>query len=299
MNDIRRVPTEQWENVLGVRLLPPVLRYNPERDRPALPSHTASWTDVCTTTEEHRQVSLALTTGWPDRWLITHRHGSAETTDLARDVNPNDLVTADPIRNGTWHRNTTARAGLHFMTSVQRLIYHDSLFERDLLWPLDFDGTVNEIASQPFTMTWTEGSATFKHTPDFAVVLNGEVWIINVRPAPRMTLNLLRNAAALHALCRLHGWREALVTDYQRPPLTVLSTIAAARSTADPYGFTSDLLDTLDAGPSDFGSLVEATRVPALARAVLQRMIWDRDVTVDLNRVLTDDTVVSLPEWSA
>jgi hypothetical protein len=57
------------------------------------------------------------------------------------------------------------------------------------------------------------------------------------------------------------------------------------------------MLDFLaERGPSRFGQVVAATDAPALARAVLQRLIWDHEVTVDLSRLLTDETVVALTE---
>jgi hypothetical protein len=61
------------------------------------------------------------------------------------------------------------------------------------------------------------------------------------------------------------------------------------------------MLDLLaEAGPSRFGAVVAATETPVLARAVLQRLIWDREVTVDLARLLTDETLIALaPEVDA
>lgn len=295
MSTLNRKSTDEWEALLGIRLLPPVLRYNPDRDRPELPSHTAGWLDISMITTAHHNTKLALGTGWPDRWTVTHRHGGIDQAEPVRNIDPCDLLGAEPIRNATWHRHSTARAGLHYMSSTGRLHPHESLFERDLLVALDFDGGVNDIASQPFTLTWHEdGGKPVRHTPDFMVVLGGEVWIINVRPAARMNLRLLRNAAALRAICHLHGWQEAVVTGYSRPPHTVISTIAAARQTDDPYGHTGDMLDFLaTSGPTRFGDLVEMTGLPVVARAVLQRMIWDRDVTMDLNRGLTDETMIT------
>lgn len=299
MNDIRRMPTEQWEALLGVRLLPPVLRFDPERDRPALPSASACWQDMCALDESHRDVDVAPSSGWPDTWTVTYRHRGVERTVSVRDVEPVDLLTADPIRTGTWHRNSTARAGMHFFASTGEHIYHDSLFERDLLILLDFDGTVSALASQPFRLGWTEGGSLVHHTPDFAAVLDGVMWIINVRPTTRMNLALRRNAAALNVVCALHGWNTAVVTDYARPALTVVTTVAAAKKTADPYAFDTAILDTLRSGPRTFGELAQATSAPAVARAVLQRLIWDRRVTIDLNRVLTDSTLVSLGDDSS
>lgn len=214
MRDLQRIPAADLEALLGVRLLPPVLRYDPDRDRQPLPSHCATWLDICETTTAHDDHAPATTTGWPDRWSVTYRHGDEEHTASAREAEPVDLLDADPVRNSTWHAHSKARAGLHYMASTQRLHWHESLFERDLLVALDFDEGLDDVASQPFTLTWHDGISWKKHTPDFAAVIHGEMWIINVRPAPLVKPQLLANAAATRAVCALRGWQEAVVVGY-------------------------------------------------------------------------------------
>ena len=301
LRDLQRIPAVDLETLLGVRLLPPVLRYDPNRDRQPLPSHGATWLDICETTTTHHDHALELTSGWPDRWSMTYRNTKGEESASVREVDPVDLIDADPMRNSTWHAHSRARAGLHHMASTRRLHWHESLFERDLLVALDFDEGLNDVASQPCTLTWHDGTSGKTHTPDFVAVIHGEMWIINVRPAPLVKPQLLANAAATRAVCALRGWQETVVVGYSQPALTVLKTVGAARQTADPYSLGDQMLDLLDdRGPSRFGDLVAATEVPVLARAVLQRLIWDREVTIDLAQVLTDETVVALaPEVDA
>ncbi|TKJ33257.1 hypothetical protein [Blastococcus sp. CCUG 61487] len=295
LRTLQRATPADLEALLGVRLLPPVLRYDPTGDRDPLLSDEASWLDVCETTTAHHGQEPVLTTGWPDRWSVTYRHGRDEQTVSVREVEPTDLLDADPIRNSTWHARSTARAGLHYMASTDRLHWHESLFERDLLITLDFEEGFNDVASQPFTLTWHDGAAWKKHTPDFAAVIDGEMWIINVRPAALVKPQLLANAAATRAVCALRGWCEAVVVGYTQPALTALKTLSATRSTVDVLGLGGQMLDFLaERGPSRFGEVVAATDVPVLARAVLQRLIWDREISVDLSQVLTDESVVAL-----
>lgn len=297
MRTLQQTPTPALEAALGVRLLPSVLRYDPTRGLAPLWSADATWLDLCETTTAHHDHAPVRAARWPDAWSVTYNDAEGEHTVSVREVEPTDLIDADPIRNSTWHANSRARAGLHFMASTERLHWHESLFERELLITLDFDEGLNDLASQPFTLRWHDGSAWKSHTPDFAAVIDGEMWIINVRPAPLVKPQLLANAAATRTVCALHGWREALVVGYQQPALTILKTIGAARRTADLAGVGGLMLDFLaERGPSRFGEVVAATDAPALARAVLQRLIWDREVTVDLSRLLTDETVVALTE---
>lgn len=278
----------------AVRLLPPVLRYRPPAPRP-LWSAAATWRDLT----QRRPVPEAVppAAGWTSRWTVTYRHGQTETTETVAAVSPAALLSSDPIRVNTWHARTTTRSGLHFLSSTGELQSHESLFERDLLVLLDFDG-VTVVASQPFTLIWHDGQRRRRHTPDFMIVSDGLPTVVNCRPAPLVSDSLLENCSAVGEVCLARGWAHALVTGYPRPPFTVVSTVAATRNCDDPYGYGEDMQERLASdGPIEFARLADAFPASAIARAVLQRLIWDRDVSVDLSRLLADDTLVALPGW--
>lgn len=280
----------------GLTVLPAPLRWNPDRDRPVLPSHSAALTDVVAVMHDHEAVGLPVSSGWPDDWTVTWADGNSEQTSTVRNADTAALLAADPVRVGTWHGNSTTRAGLFAMQATEQLHWHESLFERNLLLALEFTGQVQALASQPFTLDWSDEGVWRSHTPDFLAVLHGQVVVVNCRPAARVNLPLLRNAAALHRMSGLLGWHDLVVVDYLRPAFTVIETLAAARRTADPYNLHNTLLRLLADGPVRFGDLVGRCTAQALARAVLQKMLWDGDATVDLNRLLTDASYVALPE---
>ncbi|WP_163206433.1 TnsA-like heteromeric transposase endonuclease subunit [Blastococcus saxobsidens] len=276
----------------SIRLLPPVLRYRSPA-APPLWSADATWRDL--TAQRPVKAMADPDRGWTSRWTVTYRHGQTESTETVTDVSPGDLLSSDPIRTNTWHARTMTRSGLHFLASTGELQAHESLFERDLLVVLDFDA-VTAVASQPFTLSWHDGERQRKHTPDFMIVADGVPTVANCRPSALVNDALLENCAAIAAICVARGWGHALVTDYPRPPFTVLSTIAATRNCDDPYGYGEDILERLASdGPTPFARLADTFPAPAFARAILQRLIWDREVTVDLSRLLADDTLVALP----
>lgn len=276
----------------GIRLLPPILRYRSPA-APPLWSADATWRDL--TAQRPVEAMSLPDRGWTSRWTATYRHGQTEVTEAVATVSPGDLLSSDPIRTNTWHARTMTRSGLHFVASTGELQAHESLFERDLLVVLDFDA-VTAVASQPFTLSWHDGERQRKHTPDFMIVAGGAPTVVNVRPASLVNDALLENCAAIAEVSVARGWGHALVTDYPRPPFTVLSTIAATRNCDDPYGYGEDILERLAIdGPVPFARLADSFPAPAFARAIIQRLIWDREVTVDLSRLLVDDTLVALP----
>lgn len=279
--------------LFGHRHTEPLLRYNPARDKPPLWSATATWRDL--TERAQPPAPLRLAAGWTSRWTLTYRTGSREVETSVASVSVDDLLDTEPIRTATWHPNATARAGLHYLTSTANLHFHESLFERNFLIACDFHGVIR-VASQPFTLSWNDGTDQRHHTPDFLLQTEQAITVINVRPADLVKETILEDCAAVAELCLTHGWHHALVTGYPRPAFTNLSHVAAHRSAQDHAGYAEDILDLLaDRGPTPFAALADAFEGPVVARAIIQRLIWDREVSIDLNQLLGDPTLIALP----
>lgn len=297
LRQMQRMPPSALEALFSVQLTPPPRRYGAPAEATPRWSANTTWSDICLQTNAHHATTTTQSGGWQDRWTLTYRVTGTDEQRTVRQADPSDLVGGHPMRAGTWHRGSTARAGLHYLRTTGRLHWHESMFERDLLTVLDFDEGLDDVASQPFHLRWQDGTRWHTHTPDFLAVLDGEVWIINVRPAELLNPQVLRSAAAVRTLCQFRGWREALVVGYDRVGLTVLKTLSAAKSAVDPSDVADQLRTSLATrGPAPFGDLTAESSAPAIARAVLQRLIWDREVSIDFNQRLTDESVVHLLE---
>lgn len=271
----------------------PLLRYQAEHSRPALWSSAATWQDLT----ERRTISTgpSLAHGWTTQWSVIYADGTGETTATVTDVSVAALLDSDPIRTASWHPNATARAGLHYVSATDEHSFHDSLFERNLLIALDFHG-VSRLASQPFTLTWRDGARDRRHTPDFIIEADRIITVVNVRPTDLVNDRLLEDCAAIAEVCLARGWQHALVVGYPRPAFTNLAHVAAHRTAEDSAGYAEDILDLLaECGPTPFGQLADKFEGPVVARAIIQRLIWDREVSIDLNRMLGDATLVALP----
>ncbi|MDO3395458.1 hypothetical protein QWJ41_07015 [Nocardioides sp. SOB44] len=276
----------------------PLSRYKAPPAGPPVWSADAGWHDLTIRRDvppPSPALAAALTPGWTHRWLVTYRHGKNDYTASAASVGEADLFAGDPIRVNSWHKNKTARAGLRFMEATGRLHAHESLFERKLLCALDFHGASN-IYSQPFTLTWHDGVRERNHTPDFLVVTDGNIVIVNTRPAHLVRDPLLDDCTAVGELAMSRGWDHALVVGYPTPAFTIIDTISAHSDTPDHLGYTDDILDFLDRrGPTPFADVCAALSSPIMGRAVLQRLIWERQVSIDLAVPLEDHSLVALP----
>ncbi len=271
----------------------PRLRYQPERTLPPLWSAIAGWTDLTVTHPVPDRFDAPA--GWGQQWTVTYRHGDNNLTAPVASVSLDDLLTADPVRVGSWHQNRTARAGLRFAGSTNELHFHDSLFERKLIRVADFHGAT-DIVSQPFTLTWFDGHKTRHHTPDFLFDFDGTITVVNTRPFEKLNDRLLEDASAVGQVCVSRGWNHAVVVGYPLPSFTIIDTVASHRDANDHLGYGDNIIDFLnDYGPTGFDRVCQHFDVPVVARAVLQRLIWDREVSVDLNEPLEDETLVALP----
>lgn len=276
----------------------PLSRYKPPPAGPPVWSADAGWLDLTVRRDvppPAPALAASLVPGWTRHWTVTYRHGKNDYTASVATVGEVDLFAADPIRVNSWHKKKTSRAGLRFMEATGRFHSHESFFERKLLCALDFHGAA-DVLSQPFTLTWHDGVRERNHTPDFLVLADGNVTIVNTRPAPLVTDRLLEDCTAIAEVALSRGWGHALVVGYPTPAFTIIDTIAAHSDTPDHLGYTDDILDFLDRrGPMPFGDVCLALASPIMGRAVLQRLLWERQVSLDLAVTLEDHTLVALP----
>ena len=207
------------------------------------------------------------------------------------------MAGCEPVRRFTWRQRQRHRPGLQFMVSTGRLHGFESLEERSLLLALDFTGSVEEVLSQPFRLKFeTAGGEAGEHIPDFLAVLrDGSRWLLDVRPAGLVKdEDAVRFAAAAEAALEA-GWRYSVVAGWRPYVLTALDALSAQRrDLEDRLGLEGELLQAVAEGPSSFGDLVAATRLPAIARAHALHLLWRRRLGTDLARPLGDGSLVWL-----
>lgn len=175
------------------------------------------------------------------------------------------------------------------MVSTGRMHGFESLAERRLLLALDFVGGVEEVLAQPFRLKFSSAEGKGEHTPDFLALAPGAGWLVDVRPADRIEEeDVLRFAAAGQAAAAA-GWRYAVVARWRGEVMTGIDTLSARRrGMTDRLGLQARLLELAGSRPLRFGELVDATAVPAMARAHAVHLLWHRRLAVDLAQPLGD-----------
>lgn len=233
---------------------------------------------------------LEMRAGWARRWTATWKTARAEVICPVQDLAGVPALASVPVRGFTWRAGQRHRPGLQYLLSTGRMHGFESLAERRVLLALDFAGGVEEVLSQPFRLRFTTAEGAEDHIPDFLVLLPGTAVLIDVRPAHLIReKDVVKFAAAQWAAAAV-GWRYMVVTGWRRQVLIGIDALSARRRRmSDRLGLHRELKELVQDRPRRFGELVEATSLPAVARAHAVHLLWHRRLAVDLARPLGDE----------
>ncbi|MFD7282401.1 TnsA-like heteromeric transposase endonuclease subunit [Streptomyces sp. NPDC059862] len=239
---------------------------------------------------------LRLDGGWPRRWSGSWLIGEGLVAWPIRDMAAVPFGSAKPVRRFTWRARQGHRPGLLFMVSTGRHHGFESLEEMRLLLALDFLLVVDVLA-QPFQLDFEYTAGRGRHIPDFLAVLpGGGLWLFDVRPEDRIEESDALKFAAAAETASVCGWRYSVVSGWRPHVWSGVDHLSSQRrSLQDRLGLEAELLAAARQGPTAFGHLVAATRLPVVARAHAIHLLWHRRLGMDLGTPLTDASLV----WAA
>ncbi|MEU3988967.1 hypothetical protein AB0F24_11380 [Streptomyces platensis] len=238
---------------------------------------------------------LRLGDGWSRRWSSTWRVGAGEVCWPVRDMTYVPVLSSRPMRGFTWRAKQRHRPGLEVMVSTGRKHGFESLEEVRLLVALDFL-RASEVLSQPFRLDFEHASGSSWHIPDFLAVIGGGMWLLDVRP-----IELVKDAdalkfAAAREVAAACGWRYSVVAGWRPHVWSVLDQLSSRRRPArDLLGMRDQLLTAIggqEGRVMTFSGLADATSVPSVGRANIVRLLWQRELGVDLGSPLRDSSLI-------
>ncbi|MGW3737252.1 TnsA-like heteromeric transposase endonuclease subunit [Streptomyces sp. NPDC005148] len=248
-------------------------------------SHDCTLDHLALAYEVRRAASgrLSLGDSWLRRWSATWQFDGDEVTLPLRDLAAAPFLSSQPVRRFAWRARQRHRPGLQYMVSTDRHHGFESLEEARLLLALDFV-TVAEVLPQPFRLSFEHADGRAEHTPDFlAVMPDGGRWLLDVRPWRLVKESDELKFAAAQELASAAGWRYTVVSGWAPHVQGVLDQLSAQRRVLqDPLELQHELETAAAAGPIEFWRLVEATSLPAVARAHALHMLWHPRLGVEL-----------------
>jgi hypothetical protein len=154
----------------------------------------------------------------------------------------------------------------------------------------DFDGGVRRIIAQPFFLKTKVDQRIRKHVPDFLLVTEEGLVIVDVKPSARLSNPKIRFTLDwTRKLVEGRGWRYEV---WCEPPAMELGNLRFLAGFRNPACFDAAFLDEIrqrdlpgctlgDALNADFG------RPPALVRSAVFHLLWNQYLTVDVTKRLT------------
>lgn len=168
-----------------------------------------------------------------------------------------------------------------------------------LLVALDFL-RASEVLSQPFRLDFEHARGHAWHIPDFLTVIGGGMWLLDVRPMELIKEDALKFAAAREGAAAC-GWRYSVVAGWRPHVWSVLDHLSSRRRPArDLLGMRDQLLPILSGQQGramTFSELADATSVPSVGRANIVRLLWQRELGVDLGSPLRDSSPTVCPRY--
>lgn len=232
---------------------------------------------------------------WHARWTTVWRHGRTQVTCSVKDLNQVDMLSSVPARRFTWRTGQWHRPGLEYLVTTNRHHGFESFEEELLLLVADFAGGLVEALAQPFRLRFQSTSGREEHFPDYLLLTNGLPFLIDVRPAGRISVEDEVKFAASTEVALAAGWNYAVVTGWREHAVGLVDAFSAGRRRmSDPLGLQEELLSAAEEGPESFGSLVERCSLPAVARAHAVHLLWHRRLGLVMSGPLRDASTVRL-----
>ncbi|WOX16934.1 TnsA-like heteromeric transposase endonuclease subunit [Streptomyces sp. N50] len=266
-------------------------------------SAEAAWSDACQLQElallytgvTNYAHILDLDEKWPARWTTTWKFGQTPITSPVRDLDKVDLRRSVPVRRFTWRTDQFHRPGLEYLMATDRHHGFESHEEERLLLVTDFAVGLVEALCQPFRLRFFAGAKSIQHTPDFLLVTESGLLLIDVRPADRIDPEDALKFAATAEVALSAGWQYGVVAGWRRHVWTNVDALSAERRPLpDVLATQGQLREAAAQGPLPFGELVERCRFPAIGRAHAIHLLWYRHLGVDLSGPFGDARLVRL-----
>ncbi|MEU6956944.1 TnsA-like heteromeric transposase endonuclease subunit [Streptomyces sp. NPDC045714] len=239
--------------------------------------------------------ALDLDEKWPVRWTTTWKFGRTSVTSPVRDLDKVDLRRSVPVRRFTWRTDQFHRPGLEYLMSTDRHHGFESHEEERLLLVADLTAGLVEALCQPFRLRFFADGKAIRHTPDFLLVTDSGLVLIDVRPADRIEPEDALKFAAAAETALSAGWRYSVIGGWRQHAWTNVDALSAERRPLpDVLGMQQQLREVAAQGPLPYGELTERCRIPAIARAHAIHLLWHRHLGADLSAPFGDASLIRL-----
>jgi hypothetical protein len=208
-----------------------------------------------------------------------------------------DFAGSVPWRRWRSHHGQAHLSGSYWAATTGGHVVYESRLELARLLLADFDPHVSSVWAQPCRLVATVDGQHRQHVPDFLFALRtGEVAVVNVKPASRLTDPKIADALAWPGeLFTGHGWRYEVWSGCEPVVLENVRFLAGYRR---PGIVAEDLVARAWQEVRDGETLGEVERRLAgdapgwTVRPALLALLWRHRLTTDLTQTLSGDAIL-------
>ncbi len=190
---------------------------------------------------------------------------------------------ARPARRFVAFKGQRNFTGEYWAATSRALVGYESWVERDAVMALDFEPSVEGMASQPFRLAWNQDGREHGHTPDyFARLADGSGVVVDVRPGALVDEESAAVFAFTGRVCEAVGWQFRLVGELGEPFRSNLRWLARYRHSRCHRVEPAEALREVFAVPRALfaGAELVGDRIAVLP--VLYHLLWRQELMVDL-----------------
>lgn len=212
------------------------------------------------------------------------------------DLDPNAVAEGRPWRTFPWYLGQKNYSGLYWCATESRLVGYESRLELTRLVMADFDVAAKRIVSQPFRLTATIGEERIRRVPDYLVITEAGVFVIDVTRASKLERPEFAGVLEqTRQIVESRGWIYEIASEPARVEYSNIRFLAGYRR---PWLFKPEVLaevrQVAQTVPElTIGEISSRTTLPRpTALPALMHLLWRQEVRVDLTHRLSPHMVV-------
>ena len=205
------------------------------------------------------------------------------------------LRSALPFRTFRWYYGQRHYSGSFWSATMSAHVIYESRLELSRLLMADFDRSVSFIVAQPFLIRGKDRGVVRRHIPDYLLLTDENPVLVDVKPCEQVNdTKVAETFAWVQNEVESLGWRFEIASE--QPPV-LLDNIRFLAGYRRPQSINEPALRALRATQFDNVTFGDAVRnvdgAESLVRAALLHMLWTQEVSTDLSKVLSSQSILN------
>ena len=205
------------------------------------------------------------------------------------------LRSALPFRTFRWYYGQRHYSGSYWSATMSAHVIYESRLELSRLLMADFDQSVKFIVAQPFLIRSKVQGIVRRHIPDYLFLTDADPVLVDVKPRDQVSdTKVAETFEWVQNVIDSLRWRFEIASE--QPPV-LLDNVRFLAGYRRPQSINEAALRALRATHFDnvtFGDAVRnAVGAEPLVRAALLHMLWTHEVSADLSKVLSSQSILN------